>query len=189
MSTLTNPTANHASKIVDKHMVVLGKLTARNIFTENEWKQYTPTVTGGGFATTRTVNLFKFRVIGSVIQIKVNQQNTAAAGATSTAAYQFSLPTGCVLPAASDSQSCGSALLTTVASGKKYTGSTFVTNTGTSPRFGLMIGNEATAVAQWGNASPHATDTDLNFAGGIFWSADFSCELDPTSPILLVQNN
>lgn len=176
--------SNHNSKLEVGNMRVEGTLTAGNLLTTNEWKTYTPTVTGGGFAATRTINLFKYRVQGTTIQIKFNQQNTDATGATSTGAYEFSLPSGCVLPSTSDSQSCGSALLTTVSGGKKYTGSTFVTNTGSSPRFGLMIGNETSAVAQWGNASPHATDTDLDFAGGIYWSGDFTCELSPTSTIL-----
>lgn len=172
---------------MEGNVIVRGRLTASNLFTDNDWKPYTPTVAGGTLPTNRTVNYFKWRLQGSTLYIRASVANTDATGAASSATYTFTLPTGCVLNAATAAMSCGAAFLQTVASGKKYTGNAVVNTTGTSPKFGLMLGNETSTPAAWGAASPHATDTDLNVVGGLIWSADFAVELDPTSPLLVQQ--
>lgn len=175
---------NSTSKQFDGNVAVAGTLVAGNISTANEWKSYVPTVTGGGFPTTMTKKYFKYSVQGKRLLIQGNCANTVETGATSTGAYTFSLPTGCKLLTETADMTCGSAFLQTVGSGKKYTGVSYVATTGSSPALGLKLGNETTTPGVWGDASPHATDTDLDFTGGLNWSFTFTVELDPTSTIL-----
>lgn len=185
MSTRTNPTANHASRVVDKHMQVIGNVTCRNIFTENEWKSYTPTVTSGGtFATSATIRA-RWRLSGSTLHINFSYSDSAGTGAATSGAYTISFPTGVVLVAAQQSTNIGSCHGSEAATPINFTGAVLANGT-TTPTFTLLIGNEATSPVVWGNSAP--APVRLTTATGKTMFANISVEIDPSSPLLLVQN-
>jgi len=184
MSTLTNPTANHASRIIEKHVRVLGNLTARNIFTENEWKAYTPTCASGGtFATSATI-VARWRLQGSTLHVTFSYSDSAGTGAASSGAYIVSLPSGVVLATARQNLACGSAIIT------EATGSTVLLGVcvaqASTPGFTLQVGTELVAPVPWGNSAP--AGTRLTTAASKIVNASLIIEIDPTSPLLLAQN-
>lgn len=185
MSTLVNPTANHASRIFEGHTVIKGKLTARNIFTENEWQSYTPTLISGGTLPSSATVRARWRLIGRTLNVNYSFSDSAATGGASTGAYVMSLPTGVVLVAAQQSTNIGSAHGSEAATPINFTGSALASGT-TSPGFTLLIGNEATSPVTWGNSAP--APVRLSTATGKTMFANISVEIDSTSPILLGQN-
>lgn len=185
MSTLTNPTANHASRIIEKHVRVLGNLTARNVYTENEWKSYTPTVLAGGtFATSATIRA-RWRLQGSTLHVNFSYSDSAGTGAASSGAYTISFPGGVVLTAAQQSTNIGCCHGSEAATPISFTGAVLANGT-TSPSFTLLIGNESTSPVVWGNSAP--APVRLTTATGKTMFASLSVEIDSSSPLLLAQN-
>lgn len=185
MTTAVNPTANHASRVIDKHMQVNGIVTCSNIFTANEWKAYTPTVISGGtFATSATISA-RFRLVGSTLHGFFSYNDSAGTGAASSGAYVISMPSGVVLNARYQSMTIGSASGNEAATPINFTGAVLGSGT-TSPGFTLLIGNEATSPVSWGNSAP--APTRLTTATGKIFSCSWSVEIEPSSPLLLVQN-
>lgn len=186
MSALTTPTANHGSKIVDKHLVVLGKTTTRNLFTENEWKAYTPAVISGGTFPTSATIVARWRLIGSTLSVTFTFSDSAATGGASTGAYLISMPSGVILNARSQSLAIGSAVCTEAAGSTSPIGVVLASGT-TSPGFTVFFSTELVAPVTWGNSAP--AGTRLSTATGKTVTASMTVEIDPTSPLLLVQNN
>lgn len=186
MSTLTNPTANHASKIVDKHLIVQGKLIARNVFTENEWKAYTPTLVAGGTMPTSATISARWRLTGSTVHVIFSFTDTAATGGASTGGYTFSFPDGCVLSAAKLGLACGNCYITEAAGSTTLLGVVLVGGT-TTPVFFMFAGTELVAPVQWGNSAP--AGTRLSTATNKTVTCSFSVEIEPSSRLLTVQNN
>lgn len=186
MSALTNPTANHASRVIEKHLIVQGKLTAKNIFTENEWKPYTPVVISGGTFPTSATIIARWRLIGTTLNVTFTFNDSAATGGASSGAYLISFPTGIVLNARSQSLAIGSAVCTEAAGSTSPIGVVLASGT-TSPGFTVFFSTELVAPVTWGNSAP--AGTRLTTATGKSVLASMTVEIDPSSPILLVQNN
>ena len=187
MSALTNPTANHASRVIEKHLIVQGKLTAKNIFTENEWKAYTPTIIGGGgtFATTATI-FARWRLSGSTLEVSFSYTDTAATGAASTGTYIVSLPSGVILSLQRTALAVGTCFAVESAGSTTLMGTVAVSGT-TSPGFQCYLATELVAPVPWGNAAP--AGVRVTTATGKTITASFRVEIEPTSPLLLAQNN
>jgi hypothetical protein len=185
MSALVNPTANHATRIFEGNTIIRGNLTAQNVFTDNEWKAYTPTlVSGGTFATSATIT-GRFRLTGRTLHFQFRYVDTATTGAATSGAYLVALPAGVILSSSTALMPVGSAFGIS-ATPKTYTGTAYASGT-TSPGFLVLLGNEASTPAQWGNASP-AADMSLTAAGGVTVAVSGQVEIAANSPILLVQN-
>ena len=187
MSALTNPTANHASEYVAKHLNVGGKIVCKNIFTENEWKAYTPVVvTGGTFATSFTRLYGRWRLQGTTMHVRFTYADSAGTGAATSGEYRISLPPGIVYNLGYNTDCVGAAQATEAATPINFTGTVNILGT-TSPTFGVLLGNEATTPTPWGNGAP--APLRLTTATGKVISASFSFEIEASSPLLLMQNN
>lgn len=184
MSALTTPTSNHSSRYVEKHLRVAGVVTARNVFTENEWVPYVPTVGAGANTLTAAYRSFKYRLNGRTLTVSAQVARTGGAVGTSAAGtYTFTLPTGCIV-ATGTTYGHGPFYLNDRTNTLLYVGNVYVTG-GASPTFSAIISSELVAPVIWAHGT---AGRQLDAAAGLDFGTVFSVELDPTSPILLGMN-
>ncbi len=178
--------SNSASRILEGNVTVRGKLTAKNVFTENEWKPYVPTVVAGGTFPTSMTLVARWRLVGSTLHVTFSFSDSAATGGASTGAYTIGFPTGTILSASKAGLACGNAIITEAAGSTTLLGVVTVAGT-TTPTFSLVVGTELVAPVTWGNSAP--AGTRLSTATAKTATASFSIEIEPTSTLLLQQNN
>lgn len=178
---MSNP--NHASKIETGNMRVEGTLTAGNLMGKDEWVSYTPTVISGGtFATSATLRA-RYKIQGTSLKVSFYYQDSAGTAGASTGTYRVSLPSGVTLSSARANTVIGPAYASEATTPKLYTGVAYAGGT-TSPYFSIVLGNEATTPAAWGNDSPLATALNLNTAADKSITAIVEVEIERSSTIL-----
>lgn len=116
------------------------------------WSSYTPTISGGTPASTRTVNNVRYCVIGRMchmIFMYRQPNNTGAAAGASN--YGFTLPPGIkakIIGDGTTTETRGSAVLTNGAT--VYTGAVVVGGAFGDDEFGIIIGRNNAGPSTWG---------------------------------------
>lgn len=178
---------NSASRILEGNVIVRGRLTAKNLSTDNEWTSYTPTVLSGGtFATSATLTA-RWRLQGTTLHINFYYSDSLGTGGVSSGSpYKISLPTGVTFGALRQGTTIGTAYATEATTPKNYTGVALADGT-TTPAFTVVLGNEATTPAAWGNNSPLATALNFSAAAAKTIGVSLAVEIEKTSAIYVQQ--
>lgn len=177
---------NSASRILEGNVIVRGRLTAKNLSTDNEWSSYTPVASAGGTMATSATVTGRWRLQGTTLHVNFYYSDSAGTGGASTGTYKISLPSGVTFGAARQGTVIGEAYATEATTPKNYLGVALADGT-TTPTFTVVFGNELTTPAAWGNNSPLATALNFNTAAAKTIAVSLSVEIEKTSAIYVQQ--
>ena len=169
-----------------KKAMHVGRLTADKVQLGTaggyEWQNYPGAFASAASGTLPTASLksFRYRVVGTVLEIKFDINYTSNTGGIApTGTMVFAFPPGCIPKQTSIGFQYGVGSLTLLGS-VVYGGEIFVQQVG-PPCWGAYLSTNGVANVLWGNTSP--ADTKWT-AATMSVGGRLVVELDPSSPIL-----